>query len=431
MPRMQPPLKDQECNGTLLPEAVVRADDKAAYSAPPPSLIIGFFGHDSQESTVIKRAQSFTAQGSELIGFMFKRLRDRSARTPDWQNIDLGTTTDMNYLKRLWNLSSGLLTVLKNRASLRRCTVLYARNIDMLLMAWVAKRLLHSKALLVYEALDIQHLFIGQRAHNKLMRAIERRLLCAADLLVVSSPDHMSHYFHAVQNYRGDWFLLENKISPHQLLPGQLKNRRDPPAATPWVIGWFGVLKGRRSLDMLSHLARQLPDTVEIYIRGIAGGHDVPLESIERACATHPNMRYGGPYKSPIDLPELYGNVHFTWAGDFLDAGSNSDWCLANRIYEGGLFSSVALALEETATGRMIKQHKLGFTLCEPYEDQLVDFFRSLTPNTYQEAKQLVEHAPSSLFVDRTDTANLVRKMHSLGSRKYPDAFTQSQRSSL
>ena len=48
------------------------------------------------------------------------------------------------------------------------------------------------------------------------------------------------------------------------------------------------------------------------------------------------NIVYGGPYRNPDDLEEIYRPIHFICAVDYLDEGTNSDWLLPNRIYEGG-----------------------------------------------------------------------------------------------
>src|SRR3546814_9276216 len=87
-------------------------------------------------------------------------------------------------------------------------------------------------------------------------------------------------------------------------------------------------------------------------------------------------MIYGGEYRNPDDLPEIYGRVHLTWAFDFLDEGSNSDWLLPNRLYEGGYFGSVALASSHTETGKKVRELGLGYTFEPPELDSLVAFLR-------------------------------------------------------
>ncbi len=138
---------------------------------------IAFFGHDAGESTIIKRVTAFQAHGCNVLGFMFRRERGTSAKPPQWENVDLGPTVDRNYLRRVPKLAAAVVKVLQHRRALARCQALYARNIDMLLIALASRRLTGSRALVVYEVLDVQRVFVGGRPINKLFRWAERRML--------------------------------------------------------------------------------------------------------------------------------------------------------------------------------------------------------------------------------------------------------------
>src|SRR5262249_9258336 len=72
---------------------------------------IAFFGHDSTESTVVKRVRAFQAHDTRVIGFMFRRAqRAGSPAVVPWENIELGTTVDRHYLLRFIKLALGMLT---------------------------------------------------------------------------------------------------------------------------------------------------------------------------------------------------------------------------------------------------------------------------------------------------------------------------------
>ena len=63
------------------------------------------------------------------------------------------------------------------------------------------------------------------------------------------------------------------------------------------------------------------------------------------------------------DLPRLYGDMHFAWAVDFYEAGSNSDWLLPNKLYEAGLFGAVPIACRDVATGAWLAERGVGVLL--------------------------------------------------------------------
>jgi succinoglycan biosynthesis protein ExoL len=423
--------------------SVVRPEHHAVMQGSDPSVVsprdahrdgtlrrIAFFGHDSTESTIIKRLRAFQNHGSEVVGFMFRRPRGDPRRAASWDNVELGTTFDRSYLLRVPKLLRAVRKVLKHREYLCRCEIFYARNIDMLLVAVLSRVLSGSTAIVVYEVLDVQRAFVGHGLIGTAFRAAERVLLDASDLLVVSSPDFIAQYFAPVQKYRGPWRLLENKLSAHQVPDGRGRGAPGMPPGPPWIIAWLGALRCRRSLEVLCRVADQLGSKVEIRLRGIPSP-DLPLPVIEAATAGRRNIVYGGPYVAPCDLADIYSNVHFTWCVDYLDAGGNSDWLLPNRVYEGGLFGALALARAGTATGRMVEREALGWTFAEPLEQGVTNFLGSLGAHAWQRAKRAMDEAERSLFVDETDTRDLLKHLDSICSAAHGRQCAAGRRASI
>ena len=234
---------------------------------------------------------------------------------------------------------------------------------------------------------------------------------------MISSPGFDTHYFRSVQGYRGRVFLLENKISFAQAAAVQRPAMPLAGAAPEkWVIGWFGTLRCPKSLAMLCEIAAALPDTVEIYLL------DVPTETclayFEKAIAGHPNIIYGGEYRNPDDLAEIYGRVHLTWAFDFLDEGTNSQWLLPNRLYEGGYFGSVALASGGTQTGEKLRELGLGYTFDAPLVDHLVAFLRRYSMDEHLARRAHILSLPPQAFCDLHDTRDLCELVLGLPRRR-------------
>ena len=397
-------------------EVMRAAKIRASASAPLP--MIAFFGHDCDESTIIKRARAFQAEGASVVGFMFRRERNMRDGVTAWRNVALGTTVERNYLLRIPKLLMGMLKTLRHRDLLRQCDIIYARNLDMLLIAVMAKRICGARAPIVYEVLDIQRVFLGKGLAGKLFRWAERRLMGAVSLLVVSAPDFVTQYFQPAYGFDGRWFLLENKLPEQAIGADMLARRQMPPPGPPWVIGMFGVLRCARSLDILCHVAEQLGDQVRIYLRGILSEPDIPSERMAAICARLPNVIFDGAYVNPRDLPEIYGKIHLIWAADFLDPGGNSEWLLTNRIYEGGLMGAVLLAARGNATGRMVEREGLGFTLGEPLKEAAAAFVKKLDSETFLAARERVGGVRRSIFVDETDTKELILKFGDLTANR-------------
>jgi len=135
--------------------------------------------------------------------------------------------------------------------------------------------------------------------------------------------------------------------------------------------------------------------------------------------AQTPQVSFGGPYRA-ADLPGLYGDVHFCWAIDYMEAGQNSDWLLPNRIYESGRFGVVPIALSGVETGRWLAAHGLGVRLGDPGE--LEAFLDGLTPHAYRTLRAAAEAAPRGAFTATvSDCRQLVEGLKSpyrpVGSR--------------
>jgi succinoglycan biosynthesis protein ExoL len=218
-------------------------------------------------------------------------------------------------------------------------------------------------------------------------------------LLVVSSPGFVSHYFSAFHPRLPPLYLLENKLMFSEALPrGEPTTcAPPPPPAGPWKIGWFGVIRCPRSLAALAALSRSSGGGVEVVIAGKIADNLEPI--FEAVLRDAPGLTYLGAYDRARDLARLYGGVHFTWAVDFYEAGGNSDWLLPNRLYEGGYWRSVAIALAGVETGRWLARQGMGVLIGEAFEDDLHAIFQSMGADAYRSAKQVVDAASDDLFV--------------------------------
>ena len=383
--------------------------------------LVAYFAHDARETTVQKRVAAMEEAGASVVGFTFRRPHAERSEVP-FENVPLGRTVDRNYVARLPRLAAGAAVAARHGEVLRAARLVMARNLDMLAVALAARRIARARAPVAYEVLDVQRVMTGSGPLPASMRAAERSLLRGVDGLVVSSPDFVTRYFEPVHGWSGRWFLLENKIAAARLSAAPEAFRRRPalPPGPPWRIGWFGVLRCERSLSILGDLAGRLGPAVEIVLRGRLSIEDIAPARLARALAGRPNIRFDGPYLSPDDLADLYGAVHFAWAVDCTDAGSNSDWLLPNRLYEGGLFGAVAIARAGTAVGRTVEGRGLGRALAEPLDRSVAGFLEGLDAPAYRAMRAAVEAAPRESFVDETDTRDILAGLGCLSGTPQP-----------
>jgi succinoglycan biosynthesis protein ExoL len=372
------------------------------------------FVPDITDVSTIKRVEAFAENGVAPTVFGFRRARYNRDFQPPWPYVELGRTADRRYFHRALALFAALRHLVGNRRIFAGATLFYARNIDQLLLALLARWWFRPRAEVIYEVLDLPPLLTKRGLAAAAFRWLERRCLKKIKLLVVSSPGFVRNHYLAVQHYQKEWFVLENKLQASVL--GSMP--RPAPGVTRceakaqgyrWVVGYFGLIRGQRTFDLMTRLAERLSDEVLFKFSGIIT--TVDPNSFLAALERNRNMIFEGDYISPRDLPRLYRSVDFAWALDLEHAEHNSRWLLPCRFYEAGLFGVPCLAVHDFEVGRLVDELEIGWTFDEPLEESLVSFFRSLDPVSYARIRDRLMRLPESTFVSGDDVATLCQLM--------------------
>jgi hypothetical protein len=181
----------------------------------------------------------------------------------------------------------------------------------------------------------------------------------------------------------------------------------------PWRIGWFGMIRCRKSLDFLCDLAARRPDLLRLTIRGRPSYTE--FADFDRQVAATAGVSFGGAYR-PAELGTLYDGVDFCWAIDFFEEDGNSQWLLPNRVYEGGAYGAVPIAVEGTETARWLKRYGIGMVLRSL--DDLEGFLTALDPAHYDALKAASADAPRNAFVaDDRDCRQLLDALYDTCAR--------------
>jgi succinoglycan biosynthesis protein ExoL len=366
---------------------------------------IAYFVHDLADPAVAKRVRMLRAGGAEVVVTGFHRGEVAPA-LDGARAIDLGRTHDGRFAQRVAKVLGSAFRAGTLRQAVADADVIMARNLEMLLLANVARGLFRREAGLVYECLDVHRLMLSDRWPGRLLRGLERLLMRGAGLLIVSSPAFVRSYFEPRQRLgAGPWRLVENKVFDPR--PTSAAHTRPAPGR-PWKIGWFGAIRCQRGLDILSDLAARRPDLVEIDIRGRPSR--IEFRDFDAQVRATPALRFHGAYR-PDDVPALYGAVHFTWAFDYFEEGANSAWLLPNRIYEGGRHGAVPLAAADVETGAWLAANGLGVLMDDPAR-QLEAALEAMTPARYaQLAAEAAAARPELFSADVEDCRALVRAL--------------------
>jgi len=375
---------------------------------------IAFFSPDVTDVSTIKRADMFTEKDFSITVFGFRRARYNRDFQPRWPYVELGETRDGSYARRALSLLKASFVLFRHRTTLRRASRFYARNIDQLILAAMVRMLIRSQAPITYEVLDIQPVFVGNGMRARLLRFVERVFLKRVSLIVVSSPGFMHNYFEPVQAYRGDWFLLENKLHASavptlETARSQLATDRQHKSAEAqkykWVVNYAGLIRGQRTLNLITRLAEKFENDILFRFYGILT--TVNPEAFRGAIESHENMVYGGEYVNPRDLTDIYRDADFVWALDLENVDNNSRWLLPCRFYEAGYLGLPCLVARDFEVGRKVESLDAGWTFSAPFDDTLFKFFEQVTRAEYAEKRRRITELPASTFLAQNDGAAL------------------------
>ncbi len=362
---------------------------------------IGYFVHDTHDAAVHRRVRMLQAGGAQVTVLGFRRSDEKLRELSGARVIDFGRTYDGRLLARIRSVLSTWLRTRQWLPYVAEADVLMARNLEMLVLAARARR--RTEARLIYEALDIHRSLLGPGLTAKLLRRLERMRMARANLLIVSSTAFLRSYFKPMQGWAGPTLLVENKVfEPTPMVEYARPAKLSP---LPWRIGWFGVIRCAKSLDLLSKIASASNGKVEVVIRGRPARHE--FDDFDRQVAQAAGVSYEGPYRTS-ELGNIYGQVHFAWAIDYFEEGLNSSWLLPNRLYEGPRWGVVPISLTYVETGRWLAERGAGILLADP-ASELGPFLANLTAAGYAGLRDAVAKIPvNDLVADQTACAQLV-----------------------
>lgn len=374
-----------------------------------------YFVHDLYDAAVKKRVLMLQTGGADVVLIGFYRSSVVPTHIGSAQVIPLARTYDASFLHRLRSVFYALFFSSHYMPYTYDADVIICRNLEMLLLGRKVKRKLKTIPL-VYESLDIHRLLLGAGRLSNILRFVERWAVKKSNLLITSSPGFVDNYFKKINKLNKPILLLENKFFDTEMSVATTKSmKKRQQDKDSYVIGWFGAIRCRKSLALLSEITRKLKGKVRVVIRGRPAYTEFEdfLGSVER----EPYIEFQGEYEFPNDLAQIYSEVDFCWAIDFFEEGGNSEWLLPNRIYEGGTFNSVPIFIKDTEIANKLERLNVGVGCNRNNLNLGLDlFFNTLEHSQYESLAKKSKQVPIGCWkVDKPQCEELVRFLGQLG----------------
>lgn len=369
---------------------------------------IAYLAHDLNDAAVHRRVSMLKTGGAALKVLGFRRLHLFPERDPaDVPVIQLGATQSGKLVQRIGLVFQALLKPGSWRTAIAAADVFIARNLEMLLLAWLMRTLTRGRQTIVYECLDIHDMMLDSGVASRVARAAERWLLAKSRYVIVSSPAFRSEYFVKQQGRAAGFILLENKV----VMPDDVSAARSRPSALPsppWRIGWYGSLRCAKSLDQMLRLGEACGGQLAFDLWGLPALNQIP--DFHRMVEASPHLTYHGAYFRE-DLERIYGGSHFSWTIDYFQQGGNSEWLLPNRLYEGGLYGTVPIAQRRGEIGAWLARNAAG-AVFDDVVAELPSYIASLTAGSYETQRQATLAIPlEAITIDQTACETLVAAM--------------------
>lgn len=167
------------------------------------------------------------------------------------------------------------------------------------------------------------------------------------------------------------------------------------------TIGWFGILRCAWSLDTLDRLSRSRPGRFRIVLRGKPAMDQLP--DFHDRVAANPDMSFGGPYRWPDNLADIYGSIDIAWLIDKFDSDGNSRWLLPNRLYEGCLYGAAPVAIAPSEVGAKLSALDCGIVLPEGTWEHVAGIVGEMSPEDVRRARRRVARLPRDLWFSEAD----------------------------
>lgn len=370
---------------------------------------------DMSDAAQKRRIDALQANKNDLAVASFSKRTMRCEH--NFPHLDLGKIKDENLARRAMKIARNLPKILRFVRDLPKLDVIYARNLDMILLAWLCGILTHHKPHLVYEVLDIHGIFVNGGIKQKMARKLERFVLARVSRLVVSSPDFLTSYFQPIQQFYGDSCILENKLwlGPHKRLRPMAKIK---PKRAVIRLGWVGNIRCAQSMELLMRAADVHHKSVEIHIHGTVHYHAIPF--FDHNVAARKNVFFHGNYAYPYDLKSIYQGCDVVWAQDLWQPGRNSDWLIPNRLYEAAWYGCPSIGVRETMTGRKISTQTLGY-LIDYKQGALEDLIAGLDVSTLYEKRLRILALESDQFQQTSEEVQQATKFANPKGQHLPD----------
>lgn len=350
---------------------------------------------------------------SEVLSFEREYYK---AKDNNFSFVSLGKIKQGNYIARFYRYLRALSLIRKHALSV---DIVYAFGIDLGLLGIVACLGMSARPVIVSDVMDIRKVLLSKTWAGKIARVMQKYTVRRIDLMVVTSAAYISEYYANIAGVLPRKHLvIENKILSKQFLSSKMQESatfEKLPTRCALVIGYFGVLRCARSLEVLLAFASQGQGQVKVILRGIL----MDTENFRSRIASNPYVDYSGEYLYPDDMRGMYSSIDLIWACypySEVDP-ENWRWARTNRFYEGCFFDCPVIVALGTQDAKEVLHLAIGLVIDLSDTHKCIETLANILKENITLWTSNMRLLPANYYEYSSEYADLVEQLEVIRSK--------------
>lgn len=338
-----------------------------------------------EQQRCIKRIQAFIDQGYEVEVYGFNRKKTVHQKY-GFQINSLGVIEEgASYAKRTKVYLAARKIVKQYRNNKEVLFYLFGLDLALpMILCRGAKRY-------IYEESDLIHTKFKSRAVIRLFENIDKWIIKKSRVSVLTSEGFVKYHY-------VDAPMPQNVC----ILPNKLNQRckeLTPIARTldfsNLSVGFVGFFRYESIYNFLLVTAKRYPN-IQVKLFGANSGW---TEGQMTELFSLPNVTNEGPFKNPVELPEVYSKIDLVVSTYDIE-DDNPRYAEPNKIYESIYFETPIVVSSQTFLADKVDRMGIGFHVNAKKDDEIIGFWESLTEQVLIGKKDACRKVGKSYCID-------------------------------
>lgn len=339
----------------------------------------------------IKRVESFKDYGFNCVVYGYERGKyDVNGFLPDIMVHNLGMLKDNEYIGKGIKVFRDVIKITRLHRS--KDTTFYAFGMFQALYLMLLRKRY------IYEISDILYAYPKFMHFLKFIKAIDKIIIKRSIATVMTSGGFYT--FYGIKSSRV--FVVPNKVSPSLKRSFYKNDERNDSKTEKLSFGFVGSLRYKTITDFAEVIGERFPQ-YEFHFWG--GVDDNSKEIIDKLTTRYGNIKYHGVFRSPTDLPSVYGSFDVT-VSCYQVSSLNERIAEPNKLYESMFFCKPIVVSKGIYLSERVREMNCGYCIDASSKESISSFVSSLRKGDVLKLSKTLSQMDESLIVNNQEALN-------------------------